>query len=76
MDGSFGREESAVVTGENTCAMCGNRPADRGLLCPVHRAEDQAISARDSDRSPEGGNGAAGAVHESAGRETASPERI
>jgi len=64
------------MTGTNTCAMCGNRPADRGLLCSEHRAEDRGISARDSDamlaRRHEVAEPRSGG---SAGRQ-ASPERI
>lgn len=32
------------MTPENRCAFCGDH-ADHGLLCPVHRAEDDAIEA-------------------------------
>jgi len=35
-----------MTTGQNLCAMCEKHPApaDRGLLCPVHRAEDDRIN--------------------------------
>lgn len=30
---------------QNLCAMCDEpTPADRGLMCPKHRAEDQGIT--------------------------------
>ena len=32
------------MSGTNTCAMCGNRPADRGLMCPPRREEDRRFS--------------------------------
>lgn len=35
------------MTPENLCAMCEDpTPADRGLLCASHRAEDNAIHDR------------------------------
>lgn len=40
------------MTGTNTCAMseaCKDKPADHGLMCAEHRAEDAAIERRFSD---------------------------
>lgn len=45
-----------------TCGECGNDRPNYSGIC-----DGCAPMYRDSDRSPEGGNGAAGAVHESAG---------
>ena len=33
------------MTTENACALCGNKPADRGLMCAAHRAQDAQIHA-------------------------------
>lgn len=56
-----------------TCGECGAEEKSESGICP---ACEVTHGYRDSDRSRDGGNGAAGAVHESAGREAASPERI
>lgn len=32
------------MSGANQCAMCGNKPADRGLMCPPCREADRAFS--------------------------------
>ena len=35
-----------MTTGQNLCAMCEKHPApaDHGLLCAKHRAEDDALN--------------------------------
>ena len=55
-----------------SCAECGDDAQTHSGICP---SCEVTHGYRDSDRSRDGGNGAAGAVHESAGRQ-ASPERI